>query len=135
MGKNVNRELPRIPAFFQITLLKRFESGGFPPKREHLPTKTGPFPAPSFRLLHGKTEKKTGPAQVLGLAGILPGERGKGIMTPPNQSPEAIRRVDREPARSHKEWAATDSHDSRFLPPHADQFRITDLQLWIDLSA
>lgn len=25
--------------------------------------------------------------------------------------------------------------DPNFIPPRADQFRITDLQLWIDLSA
>jgi hypothetical protein len=58
-------------------------------------------------------------------------------MTQPNQRKEASRRAhgDREPAIGREDRIDAKRLDPAFLPPHADQFRITDLQLWIDLSA
>jgi len=71
----------------------------------------------------------------MGLSRILPEERGNGIVTQPKQRQEATRRTDRKPARSHQERVAADFRDNYFWPPNAEKFHITDLQLWIDLSA
>lgn len=44
-------------------------------------------------------------------------------------------RRDVEPRPDPSESAGNDAHDPNSVPPRADQFQITDPQLWIDLSA